>query len=162
MKAEIKIFIWLLIISIVFIIILFILKLLLGFSQEKFNETIMAGIFQTILSSLILYVVFDTVFVKRPKVRLVIESQKTSNDELILKFYLNNTGDLLAKNILLTAQFENLNILKIRDNKFKDISELRSHMPAIQFDGQSVLHAYPKVRNSYIGEVGFKIKDLKK
>jgi len=87
MKAEIKIFIWLLIISIVFIIILFILKLLLGFSQEKFNETIMAGIFQTILSSLILYVVFDTVFVKRPKVRLVIESQKTSNDELILKFY---------------------------------------------------------------------------
>jgi len=135
MNSKVKkyffIFIGLFIISIIFSIILSILRIFLGFSQEKFNEIIIAGIFQSILSGVILYFIFNEIFVKRPKVRLYVEPSKLASGELSLKFYLNNTGDLFAKNILLTAQFENLNMLKIENVKLKDISRHRSGKPAI-------------------------------
>jgi hypothetical protein len=163
-KKYLLIIAGILIISVIFSIILYFLKLLLGFSQEKFNEIIIAGISQSILSGVILYFIFNEIFVKKPKVRLCVESSIPVSGELLLKFYINNTGDLLAKNILLTAQFENLEILEIKSPNFINISHFRSGRPAIQFDNSEstgILHAYPKIRNSYIGEILFKIKDTK-
>jgi len=163
-KKYLFVLIGILIIFIIFSIFLFFLKKILGFSQEKFNEIILGGFSQSVLSSVFLYFIFNELLIKRPKVRLYVEPRTIDikDGEFSLKFYINNTGYSTAKNILLTAQFNNLEIIKFVDGNFKDISKHRGGLAAIQFDKNiGVLHAYPEIRNSYIGEILFKIKERK-
>lgn len=106
---------------------------------------------------------------KRPILRLYIapneldESKlKKSNYEFELKFYINNSGKVVGKKIQLLVNFYNLEILKITPN-FKRLDE-HHKMPSVQYNSREGL-IYPVSRrntyNTYIGEIKFRLKDIK-
>lgn len=74
-----------------------------------------------------------------------------------MRFYLANRGKAIAKYMLFTASFFNVDIL-IKEGNFIRLDELRG-TPSIQFsDYQNILHPHPSRRTS-IGMISFTIKN---
>jgi len=124
------------------------------------------GIISGLIVAIGVYFIFDKILIKRPKVRLYIEPNgpKLDNEgKFILKFYLHNIGNANAKNVLLTIEFDNLEIVEIPKGNFKRIDKHRGDTPSVQLDlGERVLHPRREIRNFYIGEILFKLKKPQK
>lgn len=93
-------------------------------------------------------------------VRLYVEPNvinlEGKDSEFTLKFYINNNGNLIAKDILLMIFFDDLEIVKDSPN-LRRIDELQGGIPSVQFNNGKPI--YPvKGRNNYIGELAFKLK----
>jgi hypothetical protein len=127
-------------------------------------EEIIAGIVGSIMVGIILYFIFDKIIIKRPKVRLHISPSELNleNDrsEFELEFYLHNIGDFVAKHILFTAEFPDLDIIRLvkKDEKqrLKRIDKHRGGRPSIQHyypESKGVLHPYSRIRNVYFGKI---------
>lgn len=134
-----------------------------------FCQTIVAEIIGGIASGLIvaigLYFIFDKFLIKRPKVRLYIspnEPDVDKDNEFKLEFYLHNIGNSNAKNVLLTMEFSGLEVIEVIEGKFKPLDRHRGGKPSLQFDlVERVLHPRKEIRNIFIGEVLFKLKEPK-
>jgi hypothetical protein len=163
MKENIKkIFLYvflILLISVIFSLLFSLLKGVLGFSQEKFNEIVMAGFFQSILSGTVLYFIFNEFLVKRPKLRLYIEPNKINEKEFILDFYIKNIGNFSAKDTIITISFPDLIIIE----QFKGgerIDSLRGNTPTIQMSSKSI---HPRGgSNQQIAKIKFRFSKIKK
>lgn len=127
---------------------------------------IIGGVVSGIVVGFILYLVFDKILIKRPKVRLYIspdEPDLDEDNEFKLEFYLHNIGDANAKNVLLTMEFNGLEVVEVIEGKFKSIDRHRGGKPSLQFDlVERVLHPRKEIRNIFIGEVLFKLKEPRK
>ena len=123
---------------------------------------IIGGIASGLIVAIGLYFIFDRILIKRPKVRLYIspdEPEADKDSEFKLEFYLHNIGDSNAKNVLLTMEFNGLEIVEIIEGNFKTIDRHRGGRPSLQFDlVNRVLHPRKETRNIFIGEVLFKFK----
>ena len=100
----------------------------------------------------------------RPVVRLYIEPNiinlEDIDSEFTLRFYIQNNGSLMTKNIILTMGFSGLEV--IRDfPTFRRIDVHRGGTPSIQFNSGGT-PLYPvKNRNTYIGELAFRLNKNK-
>lgn len=135
---------------------------------ENIIANIIGGIFAGISVSIAMYFIFDKILIKRSKVKLYIEPNRLNleneNSEFELKFYLHNIGNSIAKNILFTANFPNLEVINFY--KFTPLDKFRGGTPSIQYhlpESRGVLHPHPKhPRNTYIGKILSKLKKSKK
>ena len=161
-KKYFLISIGILIIFVIFSISLLILKLFLGFSQEKFNEIILAGLYQSTLSGVILYIIFNELFVKRPKLRLYIEPKEVKSKEFKLDFYIKNIGNLSAKDALLIMSFPDLEIIGeiFIGGKSKRIDYLYGNTHTIQINCDKPIYQFGK-GNQQIASLQFRLKELK-
>ena len=127
---------------------------------------IIEGVTSGIVVGIILYFIFDKILIKRPKVRLYvspIEPDLDVDNEFKLEFYLHNIGNANAKNVLLTMEFNGLEVAEVIEGKFKPIDRHRGGKPSLQFDLlEKALHPRKEIRNMFIGEVLFKLKETKK
>lgn len=101
---------------------------------------------------------------QQPIVRLYIEPNvinlENKDSEFALRFYVQNNGNLMTKNIILTMGFSGLEIVKDYSN-FRRIDQHRDGTPSIQFNSGPI-PLYPvKNRNTYIGEMTFRLREVK-
>lgn len=167
MKETIKKYLFIifgiLAIFIIFSIIIFIVKIYLGFSQEKFNELILAGLFQSILSGGILYIIFSELLVRRSKLRLYIEPKEITDKKFTLHFYIKNIGNSNAKDTLLIISFPDLEIIEeyIKGKKeHTRIDYLYGDTATVQINFDKPIYQYGKA-NQHIADIMFKFKKIK-
>jgi len=149
----------LLLISVI-LVISFIYSVSLNISKNI--PAIISGVVSGVVTGVILYLVFNYIIIKRPKVRLYVEDSKpklNEDQQFLLRFYLNNTGNTCAKDIQLTVDFHNLEVVR-NEGKFIPLDRHRGNKPSIQFNNPKTLYNYPTLTNCYIGEVSFRVKNL--
>lgn len=156
-------------------LVIFIIMGYFKFTWELINKYMVIGdSIAGIIAGVVLYWILNYYLIKKPKVRLYTENNSPKiiegKNEFKLKFYINNKSNSAAKNMRLTAEFYNLEILKGKradGEGFRrlDFFGLRSN-PSIQFDyfgiHNNIVYNYPDEKNTYIGEILFKIKEPSK
>lgn len=162
-KKYLFIIFGILVIFIIFSIVLFIVKISLGFSQEKFNELILAGLFQSILSGGILYFIFSELLVRRPRLRLYVEPNEIRDKEFLLHFYIKNIGDSNAKDALFIISFPDLEIIKeyiTGEKEHKRIDYLYGNTSTIQINFNKPIYQHNKA-NQPMADISFRFKKIK-
>ena len=160
-KQYFKIFIGILIIWVILSLIFIIVKKLLDFSEEKFKEIIIAGIFQSTISGIILYFIFNELLARQANLTLFVEPSKIEDKQFKLNFYIKNIGDSPAKNTLLILSFPGLEIIEefiTSEKKHKRIDYLYGNTATLQINFDKPIYRYGK-GNQQIAVLKFRLKD---